>query len=106
MKKFENTKELFLNIVGLQEEARDILQDYVERENVCTDNYIEKLSKNHNELADYIYEKLDGESANLNFLSNNIEEESNGDVQLVAAFIRAYVTEQIIDTVISFEEIV
>jgi len=104
MKKFDNPKELFLNIVGLQEESRDILQDYVVSENVTTDNYIDKLSKNHNELANYIYEKLDGESANLNYLINNIEEESDGDVQLVAAFIRAYITEQIIDTVISFEK--
>lgn len=105
MKKFDNTKELYLNIIALQEEARDILQDYIVSENVGTDNYIAKLSKNHNELADYIYDKLDGESANLNYLINNIEDESNGDIQLVAAFIRAYVTEQILDAVISFEDI-
>lgn len=105
MKKFENPKEMYLKIVNMQDEVKNCLQKYIEKENIGPKNFEKKLYQPFNEVAEYIFGELNSEkSENMNYLTDNMEN-LEGDAQIVSAFIKAYITDKILDEVVSFEEL-
>lgn len=104
MKKPEDAKEMYAKVVGLQNEIKDTLQSYIEKENIDISNYVEELDVQFNEVAEYIFNRLNnGKSENMNYLIDHMEN-LDGDAQIISAFVRAYITDQIIVEIVSFEE--
>lgn len=104
MKSFTDQKEMYLKVVNLQDEIRDRLQTYIEKENIVVSNFKEKLFRRFNEVAEQIFDELNQQSENMKYLTDNMEN-LDGDAQIISAFIRAYITDQIIIETVSFEEV-
>lgn len=105
MKEFKDMKEMFTRVVKLQDDIKNSLANYIEKENIGVKNYAEKLSDKYNEIADYIFDELSQEeSGGIMYLSDNMEN-LDGDAQIITAFVKAYITEQIIIETVSLEEL-
>lgn len=105
MKNFEDAKGLYMKIVNLQDEVKNILQNYIEKENIGIPDYTEKLYNQFNEVTESIFAELNnGESESMNYLTEHMEN-LEGDAQIISAFVRAYVTDQILVEIVLFEEL-
>ena len=105
MKNFKNPKEMYLKVVSLQDEVKDSLQNYIEKENVSIKNFEEKLYKDYEKVAEHIFDELnDGKSENMSYLTDNMEN-LDGDAQIISVFIKAYITDRLMSEIVSFEEL-
>lgn len=104
MKSFADQKAMYLKVVDLQDEIKNNLQTYIEKENIGVSNFKEKLFQRLNEVAAYIFDELNEQSVSMKYLTDNMEN-LEGDAQIISAFIRAYITDQIIIETVSFEEL-
>lgn len=102
MKRFENQRELYDNISQMQDDVYNYLQEYIEQNSINHKNFEEKLYGKYNEVLIHIFELLAINSKGLDFIIEHIEDE-DGETQLLCEFIRAYISEKIMDEVIIFE---
>lgn len=104
MKDFGDSKEVFTRVVGLQEEVRSVLDDYIDKKKIDISNYEEMLFKQYNEVAVHIFDELNSKSENMLYLLDHTEN-LVGDMQLISAFLRAYITDQMLAEIVNFEEL-